>query len=85
MGVEHEGPVLSQGPLVLGCLPGLGVGLREASHTVHPVREIDAVPMGRGRHRQSVRHVDPYALAFHRLDHGAVDATVVAPTICAQA
>ena len=85
MGVKHEASVLAQRPFVLGRLPGLDVRLRQARHPVHPIGEIDAMPVDRGRDRQSVRHVDPYALALHRLDHGAVHATVVSPALGAQA
>ena len=65
--------------------PDLDVRLRQPRHAVHPVGQIEAVPVDRGGQRQPVRHVDPDALALHRLDHGAVDAAVVAPAFRPQA
>jgi hypothetical protein len=85
MGVEHEAPVLAQRPLVSRGFPGLDVRLCQPPHAVHPVGEIQAMPVDRGRHRQAVRHVDPDALTLHRLDHRAVHAAVVPPAVGPQA
>ena len=43
------------------------------------------MPMNGGANWQPVRHVDPYAFALDRLDHGAVHAAVVSPAFRAQA
>src|SRR3989338_3342348 len=85
MGVEHKTSILPESSLIFDRLPGFNVRLSQAAYAVHPVGKIEAVPMDRGRHRQTVRHVDPYPLAFDGLDYRAVHTAVVPPALRAQA
>ena len=84
MGVEHEAPILPQGPLIFSGLARLNVGLRETAHAVHSIGQINSMPMNRGGNRQPVGHVDPYSFALDGLDRGAVHAPIVTPAFRSQ-
>ena len=79
--VVHRRAALAQRELVLERLARRDRLLREAADAVHPVDQLDAVPMDGGRRRQSVGHVDAHAIALDGLDHRAVDAAAIAPAL----
>src|SRR5712691_2387593 len=77
----HVSAVLFESEFVFESIAGIYGFLSEARHTIHAVREKDAVPVNGGRGRQLVGDVDADAVAFNGLDGGSVDLAVEPPAI----
>ena len=79
MRVIHVGAVLPQRELVFESLARFDHRLRQSGDAVHAVGQKDSVPMNARCRRQSVRHVDPHAIAFDSFDRRSVHPAIEAP------
>ena len=54
--------------------------LGQPTHTIHPIREMETVPVDNRRGGKLVGNIDPHAITFDDLDRRTVDLPIVAPS-----
>src|SRR3972149_7011901 len=79
MGVVHMSSVLIKSKFVGVGFSRLDMRLRESTHSLHPRRQQDSVPMDAGGFRQFVSDEYAHPVALHGLNGGARCRAVIAP------